>query len=205
MHAETPSPYRAIVVASLLAVLAWPAGAQLEVGGDLLDSCSEIEPAREAEDWTTARTKARLCLEGIEQKLEGQVEQYFREEIAGWKRIDLERAKAMGFQNTTARYENAKGEIVTVSLAGGAGGGGLGGALSGLARMGMLGSGQAIRVGGLQASVTPDGQVLVPLTDGSLLTFDCPDFDTAQKALDGMGSLINDFPVKDIDRTLTRG
>lgn len=191
-----------IFLGLLLGSLPFSATAQLEVGGDLISNCAEIEALRKKGELNQARDKARLCLDGLEQELEGAVGKHFLEQVGAWKRVGFEQANAMGFQNTTARYAK-EDKTVTVSLTGGSGGRGLGGALSGLARMGMMGGGKQVRVAGLPALVTPDGQVLVTLTDGSMLTFDCPALLTADDALAGMGDLIDAFPVKAIDETLT--
>ena len=68
--------------------------------------------------------------------------------------------------------------------------------------MGMMGSGRQVRVANLPATVTPSGQVMVTLEDGSFLNFESNDFSTADSALSGMGDLIDKFPVADINRTL---
>ena len=195
------------LAAGLVLLLPLGAAAQLEVGGDMLDSCSKINALYEDGKLTEARDAARACLAGIEQELEGEIGKYFLENVAGWERMSFEQNKAMGFTSTTARYRK-DGKTVNVSLTGGSGGAGLmGGALSGLAQMGMMQGGKQIRVAKLPAVATPEGQVTVSLSDGSLLVFDSPDVNTADEALapDGMGGLIDAFPVADINRKLTEG
>lgn len=186
------------------AFVASPASAQLEVAGDMLDNCSKIEGLREEEKLADARDAARLCLEGLEQELEGQVGQHFLDEVAGWTRTSFEQSKAMGFATTTARYRK-DGKTVTVTLMGGAGGGSGLGALSSLAAMGMMQGGKQVRVAGLAATVGPDGTISVTLEDGSFLSFKCPDFDDADSALAGMGELVDQFPVAEINTTLKEG
>jgi hypothetical protein len=105
-------------------------------------------------------------------------------------------------RNVTADYKK-DGKRVRVSLMGGGSGRGLGGALSGLARMGMMGGGKQVKVAGLPANVLPNGQVMVTLADGSILSFESSDFSTADEALAGMGDLIDQFPVGKIDEALT--
>lgn len=178
--------------------------AQLEVGGDLLGNCSKIDALQKAGNFSEARNAARLCLEGLDQKLEGEVGQYFLNDVAGWKRTSFEQNKAMGFATTTARYEK-DGKSANVTLTGGAGSGSSFGALSSIATMGMLQSGRQVRVAGLPAAVNPDGTIMVPLEDGSFLNFDSPDFSDADAALAGIGSLVNAFPVADINKTLVAG
>lgn len=178
--------------------------AQLEVGGDLLDNCSKIDDLQKAENYSEARGAARLCLEGLDQKLEGEVGEHFLMEVAGWKRTSFEQNKAMGFSTTTARYVK-DGITANVTLTGGAGGGSGFGALSSIATMGMLQSGRQVRVAGLPAAVNPDGTIMVTLEDGSFLNFESPDFNDADSALAGIGSLVNEFPVADINRTLVEG
>lgn len=189
--------------AGLLPMLVAPAAiAQLELGGSLTDNCAEIDALYKAGKLTEARDKATLCLQGIEEALQGRVGQYFRTEIAGWKRVSYDEGVAMGFANITADYEKGD-ETVTVSLtrAGGAAGG-FGQLISGFARAGMLGGGRQIRVGGLPATIQPDGTVTVPLEDGSFLTFSGSSFTDPDSAIAGMGDLIDAFPVAEINGAL---
>jgi len=196
-----------VLVALLTVTSANKVLAQLEVGGDLLDNCAEIDALQNAGNFTEARDKARLCLEGLEQQLVGEIGQFFLEQIGDWTRTSFEQNQVMGFTNITAVYE--KDDIaVDVSLTGQAGGGGggalggLGGIFGGIAQSAILQSGQQVTVAGLPSSVTPDGVLNVPLEDGSILTFMSSDIDTADAALAGMGDLVNDFPVADINAAL---
>ena len=177
--------------------------AQLEVSGDTLENCSQIDALRKAGNVTEARDKARLCLDALEQEVTGVVGKQFPADVAGWKRTGLEQGQALGFTNISATYEKG-GNTATVSLTGGTGGGdtGLGGLLGGFARAGILGSGQQVRVGGLPASVMPDGTITVTLEDGSFLGFSSPEFGTAEAALAGIGDLVNAFPVAEINKML---
>ena len=195
--------YRTYSIFFFLALCAPVAAlAQLEVGGDMLDNCGRIEALYDDDKTLEARDAARQCLEAIEQELESQVGQYFLEEVAGWKRSRFEQNKAMGFTNTAARYSKG-GNTVNVSLTGGFGGGGTMGGLGALAQMGMMQSGKQVRVANLPATISPDGDVMVVLSDGSMLMFESPDFNDADSALEGMGDLINEFPVADINATLS--
>jgi len=196
-----------VLVALLSAASATEALAQLEVGGDLLDNCAEIDALQNAGNFTEARDKARLCLEGLEQQLLGEVGQYFLPQVGAWTRTSYEQNQVMGFTNITAVYEK-DGITVNVTLTGQAGGGGggalggLGGLFGGIAQSALLQSGQQVTVAGLPSSVQPDGVLNVPLEDGSILSFMSPDLDTADTALSGMGDLVNDFPVADINAAL---
>lgn len=189
--------------AVLLSIVATTAHAQLELGGDLLDNCAGIDELQKAGKYSEARNLTRLCLEGLDQKLEGEVGEYFLEDVAGWKRTSFEQNKTMGISITTARYEKG-GVSADVSLTGGAGSSSGLGALGGLAAMGMLQSGRQVRVGGLPAAVNPDGTILVTLEDGSFLSFKSRNYSDADSALEGIGSLVNGFPVADINRTLVK-
>ena len=198
----------AVVSAAVLILTCSPAAlAQLEVGGDLLDNCADIDALQNAGNFTEARDKARLCLEGIEQQLVGEVGQYFLPQIGAWTRTSYEENQAMGFTNITAIYENDD-ISVNVSLTGEAGGGGggafggLGGIFGGIAQSAILQSGQQVTVAGLPSSVQPDGTLTVPLEDGSFLTFMSPDLNDPDAAISGMGDLVNDFPVADINAAL---
>lgn len=191
------------LVVSVLAVS--PVMAQLEVGGDLLDNCAEIDALQSAGNFAQARDKARLCLEGIEEEMTGEIGQYFLPNIGDWSRTSFDENNALGFSNISARYE--KDDVrVEVTLTGTAGGGGsanpLGGLFGGLAQNALLQSGQRVTVAGLPAALQPDGTLTVPLEDGSILMFQSNDLDSADAALEGMGDLINDFPVADINAAL---
>ena len=198
----------AVMMGAWLAVGAPSAFAQLEVGGDLLDNCAEIDPLQNAGNFSEARDKARLCLEGLEQELTSEVGQYFLPQIGDWTRTSFEQNQVMGLTNITAEYE--KGDVtVTVTLTGAAGGGagagglgGLGGLFGGVVQSALLQSGQQVTVAGIPSTVQPDGNLVVPLEDGSLLTFMSPDLNSADDALSGMGDLVNDFPVAEINAAL---
>ena len=182
-----------------------PAIAQLEVGGSVLDNCSQIDALRKAGDFTAARDKAAICLEALEQEVTGSVGKLFSADVAGWKRTNIEQNNVLGFTNETATYSKAD-TTATVALTGTGGqsgaGGGLGGLLGGFARAGLAGSGQQVRVAGLPASVQPDGMITVTLEDGSFLTFSSPSFSSQESALAGLGELVNGFPVAEINKAL---
>jgi hypothetical protein len=187
--------------------LAVPAAyAQLEVGGNAMDNCTKIDALQKAGNLLEAREKANACLQAIEQALQGQVGQYFRTDVAGWKRTSFDQNTALGFANIEANYQKKDTEV-SVSLTRGAGGGdavtsGFGALLGGFARAGILNSGKSVKVGGLPATVQEDGTVMVALEDGSFLSFMSSSFSDANSALSGMGELINAFPVADINKTL---
>jgi hypothetical protein len=188
--------------AALLLSLHQPAEAQLEVGGDLMDECGKIEGLVKADQYPEARSAARACLEALEGQLETEIAAQFPDDVAGWKRSGFEQNKAMGFSNTSATYAKG-GTRVEVSLIGGASGSALG-AFSGLAAMGMM-QGKQVRVAGLPAAVNPDGTILVTLESGGFLSFESGSFDTADAALEGMGELVDAFPVGRINALLKDG
>jgi hypothetical protein len=199
---------RSLVLIGLTA-MAWSiAQAQLEVGGSLLDNCAKIDGLQKAGKFTDARDAANLCLQGIEQSLQGQVQQYFKADVAGWKRKSIEQNMVLGFANVTAVY--TKGETnVSVSLTRGASGddsvgAGLGKLLGGIARAGLLETGQKVRVGGLPATVQQDGSIVVNMDGGAFLTFMSTSFKDADSALKGMGDLVDAFPVADINKSVTK-
>ncbi len=200
---------QSILVGVLVAVSPLVSLAQLEVGGDLLDNCADIDALQAAGNFSEARDSARLCLDGLEQQLMGELGQYFPAEVGAWTQTSFEQNQVMGFSNITAAYEN--GDIlVNVTLTGEAGGGsggggglgGLGGLFGGIAQSALLQTGQQVTVAGLPASLQPDGTLTVPLEDGSFLTFMSSDLDTADAAIAGMGDLINDFPVAGLNAAL---
>ena len=177
--------------------------AQLEVGGSALDNCSQIDALRKAGNYTEARDKAQACLDALEQEVTGSVGKLFSTNVAGWTRTNMEQNNVLGFTNVTATYKKGEQEAtVALTGTGGSGGGGLGGLLGGFARAGLAGSGQQVRVGGLPASVQPDGTITVTLEDGSFLTFSSSSFTTQEAALAGLGDLVNAFPVAEINKAL---
>jgi len=192
------------LIATLMVVVLPTANAQLVVGDDMLDNCARIDGLRNDEKYGEARAAARLCLEGLDQILEGEVEDHFLKDVAGWKRKSFEQNNAMGFKITTARYRKDS-HTVTVTLTGGASGGSGLGALSGLVNLGMMQTGRKVKVGGLPGSIEANGDLKVTMDDGSFLIFACPDFKDADAALAGMGDLVNAFPVAEINKTLIEG
>jgi len=187
-----------VTAAAALAVL--PAQAQLEVGGDLMDECARIQELVEGEDYTAARRAARDCLEALEQRFDGEIAALFPQQVAGWSRSSFEQNKAMGFSNTTAEYRRGD-QRVDVSLTGGSSMN----ALGSFAAMGMMGAGKQVRVAGLQAIVSNDGKILVSLENGSLLNFESRAFKTGEAALEGMGDLVDAFPVAELNAALKAG
>ena len=181
-------------------LLALPAGAQLDLGGDLLDECAKIDGLVKQKDYTEARSVARDCLEGLEQQLESAIEGLFPEDVAGWTRSSFEQSKAMGFSSTNAQYRKGD-QRVQVSLTGGSSLN----ALGGLAAMGMMQAGKQVRVAGLPAIVGNDGKILVTLESGSMLNFESPNFKTVDDALSGMGPLVDAFPVAELNAATSDG
>ena len=82
--------------------------AQLEVGGSLLDSCSQIDALRKSGDFAGARDKAMQCVEGLDQQIQGEIGKSFPTSVAGWTRTSIEQNAALGFNNISATYQ--KGE-----------------------------------------------------------------------------------------------
>lgn len=194
---------RSIALLALLVAAAPLVFAQLEVGGDLLDNCAKIDGLQKSENYSEARAAAQSCLEGLNHKLESSIGQYFPEEIGDWRRTRFEQNNAMGFSTSNARYVN-DGISADVSLTGGMGGGSGLGALAGIASFGMLQAGRKVRVAGLPAAVNPDGTIIVTLEDGSFLNFKSPQLNDADAALEGIGTLVNDFPVADLNNALAK-
>ena len=52
----------------------------------------------------------------------------------------------------------------------------------------------------MPASVQPDGTISVTLEDGSFLTFSSSSFSDQDSALQGLGDLVNAFPVAEINK-----
>ena len=206
---ETSKEVKKMRIGLSIAVLLFAnsALAQLEVGGDLLDSCDDIESLLDDGDFTAARDQARTCLEAIEQELSGSVSALFPAQVGNWTQTNLEQNQVMGFNNITAVYSN-NNISVNVSLTGAAGGGtgsglgGLGGLLGGIAQAAMAQSGQQVTVAGIPSTLNAEGALTVPLEDGSLLVFDSPNVNSADAALEGFGDLVNDFPVAAINDAL---
>lgn len=179
------------------------AQAQLEVGGSNLDNCGQIDSLRQAGNLTEARQKAQICLDALDQELAGALGNLFPASVAGWTQSNIDQSQALGFTNISATYRKDN-VSANVSLTGGTSGSGLGGLLGGIARSGLFGQaqGRQVRVGGLPASVQPDGSIMVTLEDGSFLTFQSSSYDSADAALEGIGDLVNGFPVAEINSAL---
>lgn len=189
-----------LFVLAFVALQAPYALAQLEVGGSLLDSCSQIDGLRKSGNFAGAKEKALQCVQGIDQQMQGDVSKSFPADVAGWKRTGIEQNQVLGFNNISATYKKAE-HTATVSLTGEKSGNALGGLLGGIARLGAQ-AGQQVRVGGLPAAVQPDGAISVTLEKGSFLTFKSSDFHDQQSALAGLGDLVNAFPVAEINKKL---
>jgi hypothetical protein len=199
---------RSLILIGLMSMACPAANAQLELGGSLLDNCAKIDALQKAGKFGEARDTANLCLQGIEQALQGEVQKYFKADVAGWKRTSLEQNMVLGFANISATYKKNETQV-SVSLTRGASGNdsvgaGLGKLLGGLARAGLAESGRKVRVAGLPATVQQDGSIVVTLEDGAFLTFMSSSFKDQDSALAGMGDLVDAFPVADINKALTK-
>ncbi len=195
------------LIGALVTMAPFIAHAQLEVGGTMLDSCGKIDALQKAKKYNEARDEANRCMQGIEQALQGAVGDYFKDQIAGWKRTAFDQNMVLGFANITATYTKG-GNNVSVSLTRGASGsdavgGGLGKLLGGIARAGLESSGRQVKVAGLPASVQQDGSIVVNL-EGAFLSFESPAFKDQDSALAGMGDLVDAFPVADINNALKK-
>jgi hypothetical protein len=190
-----------VLVGAVLACGQQVANAQLEISNSG-DSCAQIESLRKAGKIGEARNQAQACLDALNQEANASVAKMFPTQVGGWQRASVEENQALGFTNVSSTYK--KGEhAATVSLTGGnVGGGALGGVLGGIAKFGIKNAGKQVKVAGLAGSVQADGSVMVTLDDGSFLGFSCPDFNTADEALAGLGDLIDAFPVADINNKL---
>jgi len=195
-----PRTKTSLLILAFVALPAQYALAQLEVGGSLLDSCSQIDGLRKSGNFAAAKEKALQCIQGLDQQTQGDVSKSFPADVAGWKRTGIEQNQALGFNNITATYKKAT-HTATVSLTGGQSGNALGGLLGGIARMGAQ-AGQQVRVAGLPAAVQPDGGISVSLEKGSFLIFKSSEFHDQQSALAGLGELVNAFPVAEINKKL---
>jgi hypothetical protein len=192
--------HTSLFVLAFVALQAPYASAQLEVGGSLLDSCSQIDGLRKSGKFAEAKEKALQCIQGLEQQTQGDVSKSFPAAVAGWQRTKLEQNQVLGFNNITATYKK-ENTTATVSLTGGQSGNALGGLLGGIVRMGAQ-AGQQVRVAGLPASVQPDGAISVTMEKSSFLTFQSTAFRDQQSALAGLGDLVNAFPVAEINKKL---
>ena len=153
----------------------------------------------EKEDYKTALTEARYCVEVLEQKMQGAVSAHFKESVAGWTRDDLREENVMGMSSTTADYSKDDATL-TVTLLGGQGSGGaFAGALGSIAQMGMMQSGKRFRVQGLSASVDPQGKVTVQLSDGGFITVSSPQYQQQDSALKALEPFLDAFPFSKIN------
>ena len=193
------SSFAIALVAFTVALLgANAASAQLQMGGGLTSHCAEIEALRAKGDLPGARVAAGKCLEGLEQELEGEIGRFIEEQIGDWKRTRFEQNAAMGMRNATFEYKKGNTRV-RGNLMGGGSGRGLGGALSGFARMGMMGGGgRELKVANVPATIMPNGQFMITFADGTILTFESSQFKTPDEALAGFGDLIDQFPVAKI-------
>ncbi len=166
-------------------------------------SCKGIMKHLDKEDYKGALNDARLCVELLEQKVQGSVTKSFSESVAGWERTSISEENVLGMANITAEYSKGD-DTLSVSLVGGKGsgsGGAFGNALGSIATMGMMqAGGKRIRVQGLAATVTAEGEVIIQLDDGAFVTVSSPQYSSQDTAIDALESFLDAFPFAEINK-----
>ena len=164
-------------------------------------SCKEAVALIKDEAYKEALEEARWCVTALENLLQASTSELFSDSVAGWKRVDVKQNNTMGMGAITANYKKGNGSL-TVTLLGDQGSGGiLGGALSGLAKMGIMGAAgsKRFRVQRLKATVDAQGSIMVSLDDGSIIQIQSPQYKNADAALEGLSDFMDEFPFKEIN------
>jgi hypothetical protein len=163
------------------------------------DSCGKIMEYYKAGDLEGATEEAQWCLEALQAVKQGRAGEFFKADVAGWKRGELQQNNALGFAMTEAPY--SKGDkSLTVSLMGSAGGANsLGGFLGGLAQAGIGAAGQRSRIQGHTAvamSESGSNQLMITLESGGSLNIASSD-----ASMDEVKAFAEAFPITELDES----
>ena len=164
---------------------------------DLAASCSEAASLYSKNDIDGALEEARWCVEALEQIKQKQASDTFPDEVAGYKGGDIRRQKAMGFSVIERDYRKG-GEMITVSL-NDSKGGGLGG-IATIAKMGMMGAGNKIRIQRREVIDMTEGDrvaFMVVLKSGGMLRIESSNVDHANTL-----AFVKQFPIAKLDDAL---
>lgn len=164
---------------------------------DPAKTCKSAAELFKEGDVDGALEEARWCVTQLEQMKQGQISEYFKDEVNGYKGGKIASQQAMGMSSVERSYTK-KGSKIKVSLAGGASSAG-NSAFSALAQFGlqMGGSGTKVRIQRRSAVINNKGnsvQLIVTLKSGGMLNFDSRDVDE-----DELVAFAKKFPVKELD------
>ncbi|MEW8402319.1 MAG: hypothetical protein AB2602_05355 [Candidatus Thiodiazotropha sp.] len=176
---------------TLSSLAAFPLYAEDE--GDPSTYCKQAAELYEEDDIAGAVEEAKWCLESLEQIQQARKSDKFKEEIAGWKRGEVNQQKTMGFSIIETKYTK-EGKTIEVSYNSGSGG-----MAAMFSQMGVAGGGKKIRLGRYSGMVMEQGtrnEILIGLkmTPGMLTLA------SNNASLKELKAFAKKFPVKEIDQ-----
>ncbi len=161
--------------------------------GDPASYCKRAAKLFEEDDIPGAVEEAKWCLESLEQLQQARQSDRFPQDVAGWKRGEIEQNKMMGFSNISTEY--SKGEqMIEASYT--SGGGGMGAMFS---QMGLAGGGKKVRLGRYTGMVMEEGDrneimISLKMTPGMI------NLTSSSASLDELTAFAKAFPISDIDQ-----
>ncbi|MEM7100527.1 MAG: hypothetical protein AAF541_19840 [Pseudomonadota bacterium] len=117
---------------------------------------------------------ARWCVEQLEQMIQDQQADEFKEEVADYTRGEVEKQKMMGMSTIIATYTKSGNDIQVTRMGVGDGAN----PLSALAGFAQLGGGRKMRIGGNTGTLLDQGgeaRLTLTMQDGSTLMFESRD------------------------------
>ncbi|MEW8027324.1 MAG: hypothetical protein AB2792_13625 [Candidatus Thiodiazotropha sp.] len=163
------------------------------VDGDPAAYCKQAAELYQEDDIAGAVEEAKWCLESLEQIQQTRKSSKFAEDIAGWKRGEVNQHKTMGFSIIETKYSK-DGKTIKVSYNGG--GSGMAAMFS---QMGIAGGGKKIRLGRYTGMVMEQGtrnEIMIGLkmTPGML------NLSSTDASVEELSAFAKAFPVKEIDQ-----
>ncbi|MET0029799.1 MAG: hypothetical protein ABW101_19365 [Candidatus Thiodiazotropha sp.] len=161
--------------------------------GDPASYCKQAAKLYEEDDIAGAVEEAKWCLESLEQLQQSMKSDRFPQDVAGWKRGEIEQNKMMGFSNIRTEYNKGE-QMIEASYT--SGGGGMGAMFS---QMGLAGGGKKVRLGRYTGMVMEEGSrneimISLKMTPGML------NLSSSSASLDELTAFAKSFPVSDIDQ-----
>lgn len=185
-----------LITPLLATFLVWFSFSSVLADDDPAENCQNAVDLIKEDDLEGALEEARWCVTLLEQKKQGQVSAYFKDEINGYKGGKLDQQEAMGFSMLERNYSK-DGNVIKVALSGGTSGA-ANNAFAAIAQFGMsAGAGKKVRIQKRTGMLDTDGGTTtlgVTLKSGGILTFESSDV-----SADEVKAFAKAFPVAELD------
>ncbi|MES9863263.1 MAG: hypothetical protein ABW157_14990 [Candidatus Thiodiazotropha sp. LLP2] len=180
-------------ITMLIATAALVSSVSAMAEGDPAAYCKQAAKLYQENDIQGAVEEAKWCLESLEQIQQSQKGDRFVKDVAGWKRGEVSKQKAMGMSIIETEYSKG-GKNIQASFNSGMGG--MGAMFN---QMGLAGGGKKIRLGRYTGLIMEKGrsnEIMI----GLKMTQGMVTLSSNSASMDELIAFAKAFPVKDIDQ-----